>query len=138
MSQADLNCWRCGKTLTGVPLPVGRREECVHCTASLHVCRQCKFYDPGTSKDCREPVADEIPDKESANFCDYFQPRLDIAAQEDPAALAARRKLSALFGEKPAAGAVDGGTASASGAAPDSEADEARRKLAALFNGGKA
>ena len=107
MSEASLNCWHCGESLTGVPIPIGRREECPQCAASLHVCRLCQFYDPGASKDCREPVADEISDKEAANFCDYFRPRGGLLASEDGSAAASRAKLAALF---------DGPSADAGGA----------------------
>jgi hypothetical protein len=32
-------------------------------------------YDTSVAKHCREPTAEEVRDKESANFCDHFKPR---------------------------------------------------------------
>jgi hypothetical protein len=114
-----------------VPLPFGRRSECPRCAASLRCCRQCRFYERGAGKDCREPQADEVVDKEQSNFCDYFQPRAGLTAGRDAAAEAARAKLAAAFG-----GAAPPPKPSAAPAAPSqaqTEADEARRKLEALF-----
>lgn len=130
MNEASLNCWYCGEILTGIPLPIGRREECPHCTASLHVCRLCEFYDRGVSKDCREPVADEVSDKEAANFCDYFRPRGGLSASDDGSAAQSRAKLAALF-DGPSEGP---GGQDASALSPE---EEARRKLDALFGGDK-
>jgi hypothetical protein len=101
MAREDLNCWHCGKSLAGVPLPIGRREECPHCTASLHVCRQCTFYDTNSSKDCREPMADEVTEKEAANYCDYFRPRGGHGGETETEAERSRARLEALFGGVP-------------------------------------
>ena len=32
----------------------------------------CRFYDTRKAKSCAEPVADEVQDKQRANFCGYF------------------------------------------------------------------
>ena len=46
---------------------------------------------------CREPVADNVSDKQRANFCGYFQ--INPQAYADPSDQAAdSQKLDALFG----------------------------------------
>ncbi|HEU4486660.1 MAG TPA: hypothetical protein VFR96_14330 [Povalibacter sp.] len=116
-----LICWKCGASLADYTLPLRRLEECRACRAELHVCKLCEWYSTAVAKHCREPIAEEVKDKERANFCDYFQPRpdawsgtpLDQAAQ-------ARAQLDALFG--------------AGSATPQpSAADRARAELDALF-----
>ena len=69
-----MSCFKCG---AGIPLLgiVGRRDECFKCHSDLHVCKNCKFYDPSAYNECREPQADVVLEKERANFCDFFQPR---------------------------------------------------------------
>jgi hypothetical protein len=137
MPETMLICWSCGATLTGIPLPIGRREQCPHCTASLHACRQCVHYDPVANKACREPVADEVVDKEGGNFCDYYQ--LGGGPKRAPSAEAeqARAKLALAFGgsrTSPAdRGGAAGGSRSASATSAPSSAEEARRKLDELF-----
>ena len=93
-----LVCWKCGAALDALPLPLGRRDECPSCHADLHVCRMCKFFDPGVSRQCREPVAEDVSDKTRANFCGWFQPAADAYRPGDSAATrAARTALDDLF-----------------------------------------
>jgi hypothetical protein len=104
----DLVCWRCGESLAALTLPLRRLEECPACRAELHVCRMCVSWEPRTTKKCREEAAEEVRNKEQANFCDYFRPRpaaFDgaLAAEEKKA----KDQLAALFGA-----AAVGGTAS--------------------------
>lgn len=53
---------------------VARADECPHCKADLHCCRNCRFFDPGKNNQCSEPTAEYVRDKTRANFCDYFEP----------------------------------------------------------------
>ena len=50
------NCWKCGERIeypTGSR--VGRRDTCPKCSADLHACRNCQFYDPSKNNQCAEP-----------------------------------------------------------------------------------
>lgn len=70
-----MRCYHCGGSLAEMSLPFGRLDECPQCQRQLHVCRMCVSYDPReTSKQCREDDAEEVRNKTSANFCDYFKP----------------------------------------------------------------
>jgi len=74
-------CHSCTKEID-VGRTVGRREDCPFCGSDLHVCLNCRFYDPGSYNDCREPQADRVVDKGRSNFCDYFEFR-DSASPEE-------------------------------------------------------
>jgi hypothetical protein len=94
-----LSCWQCGNTLKNVIFPVSRREECPLCNADQHVCKMCKEFDGRNS--CSETRAEDVTDREKANFCDYFSPSGKVFA------IASRQKerdakvqLAALFGEE--------------------------------------
>ena len=65
-------CWACGHSLTAAFYQ--REGECPQCRKQTHVCRNCRFYEPGRPNDCQEPVAEPVKDKNRANFCDYFEP----------------------------------------------------------------
>jgi hypothetical protein len=95
----DLICWKCGQSLAEYTLPLRRLEECRACRAQLHVCRMCVEYDRSVAKHCREPTAEEVRDKEHANFCDHFKPKAG-AFQAGATAEADRAKaeLAKLFG----------------------------------------
>lgn len=95
----SLVCWKCGASLAGLLLPLGRREACPSCHAELHVCRLCRHFDPRRAGQCRELAAEPVSDKTRANFCGWFVPRPD-AYQGGGAAMAqgSRAALDALFG----------------------------------------
>ena len=81
-------CWFCGTRLTASEYQ--REGECPHCRKQTHVCRNCRFFQPGRPNDCQEPVAEVVNDKLRANFCDYFEPGSDVHRPgPDPAALKA-------------------------------------------------
>lgn len=100
MGAPALDCWKCGAALVDLPLPVGRSEYCRACRAEIHVCRMCRFYDLSKAKQCAEPVAEPVQDKERANFCGYFEPVGGRLRAADPAADSAREALAALFAPK--------------------------------------
>ena len=66
-------CGKCGSRLDIVGNQVGRRDTCPSCDAELHACFHCRHFDPSVAKQCKEPFAEVPMDKESANFCDFFQ-----------------------------------------------------------------
>lgn len=98
MHDDGLVCWKCGASLGDEPLPLSRLAECRACRAQLHACRMCSFYDTRVAKACRETVAEEVKDKEGANFCGYFQPRQNAYVPSGSAAKDTRAELDALFG----------------------------------------
>lgn len=90
-------CWSC-KTETEMHTQVFRSHRCRHCDADMLACRNCRFYDPQASKQCREPVSEPVHDKEKANFCDYFRPAdHSDGGPEVSEAEAARARLNDLF-----------------------------------------
>jgi len=94
----------------------------------------CVEFDTTKAKHCREPIAEEVRDKTSANFCDFFKPREGAYVAPNVAELdRARSGLDALFGSatsSPKPGAV-ASPAAAPAASP--AADESRQRLEDLF-----
>ena len=92
----ELKCWKCQKSLGKAPKKLFFRAECDFCSAWLHVCKNCKHYSPGKHNDCEIPEADFIRDRESCNYCDYFQLKSEEKSNEaaDP-----WKAASNLFGE---------------------------------------
>jgi hypothetical protein len=111
---SDLVCWRCGASLASLSLPLGRLDECLDCANHLHVCRMCVFYDPAVTKSCREDDAEEVRDKQAANFCDFFKPRAGaFDAATANADQAARSQAEALFGSDAVPGKGDSANSAA-------------------------
>ena len=66
------HCHHCGWewALAGQP---GRTERCHQCDADLRVCLNCVCYDPHAAHQCRDRRAEPVEDKDSGNFCEYFE-----------------------------------------------------------------
>jgi len=127
---AQLKCWNCGASLAELPRPITRHMNCPACFEDLHCCRLCRRYRAGAGPSCDDERADPPIHKEGANFCDYFRPSPDAYR---PAAwsrqASARAELDALF-----QGGADHQAGDAEEpAAPEDDADAARRKLDDLF-----
>ena len=93
-------CWKCNSELqfeVKVGVKVGRKDECPHCRADLHVCKNCRLYDPNIHNQCREPEASFIRDRAEANFCTHFDFRDSDGFVQDTSAVSAKAKLEALF-----------------------------------------
>ncbi|MEM1090375.1 MAG: hypothetical protein AAF552_03645 [Pseudomonadota bacterium] len=94
----DYQCYRCGNPLTGMILPVSRREECGNCDAEIHVCRMCIHYRSNRQQWCAEERAEPPSSRERANFCDYFAPAEGAyAGSNGDATQDALDQLSSLF-----------------------------------------
>ncbi len=93
-------CYRCGMSLAALPLPFSRRDACPQCTIDVLVCKMCRNFDPTVPSQCIEDDAEDVADKEKANFCEWFVPS---ESAFDPAskaqADAAQQALNSLFSE---------------------------------------
>jgi hypothetical protein len=72
------------------------------------VCRNCRFFDPSSYRQCREEQAEWVQEKEKGNFCGFFSAR--DSQSGDTEKLSIKDKLDALFGgggESPKAQATD-------------------------------
>lgn len=72
------------------------REECPHCASDVHVCKNCRFYDPGYANQCRETQIEPVQDKERGNYCEFFVLGQGVDGQSDDQAKA-KSQLDNLF-----------------------------------------
>jgi hypothetical protein len=95
-----IQCYRCGGSLVALSLPLSRQDQCPACAHYVHVCRICRHFDRSVARQCREDDAEEVMNKDNANFCDWFDPAPGryVAAGADGAANA-NAALTALFGD---------------------------------------
>jgi len=66
-------CYKCGKEWNGGKERPGPKEFCDGCSAYLHCCLNCRFYDEGAHNKCYIPNTEYIADKTGGNFCDEFE-----------------------------------------------------------------
>jgi hypothetical protein len=94
-------CWYCGEAVLDKE-PIGRSLRCETCGKDLRCCKNCAFYQAGSHNDCAEIRAEEVADKETANFCDWFRLNPQFRAKSDGSkaknkADNARKAFEALF-----------------------------------------
>ena len=90
-------CYFCGQPFTGDK--VYRSTTCTKCGKDLHSCLNCRFYSKGSYRDCRESISEAVTEKESANFCDYFEyADKDASSKDQKKAQDAKSQLAKLFG----------------------------------------
>lgn len=65
-------CHNCG-TVIDDKLEIFRSTECPSCRKELKICKNCRFYSPGSKWDCHETIDEQVIDKERANFCSFFK-----------------------------------------------------------------
>ena len=89
-----MNCAFCHKEITETKVHI--RDECPACGRDLHICLNCEFHDANAYRQCRESIRELVPDKEKANYCDFFRASKGGAAQSS-AESDTIRKLQDLF-----------------------------------------
>jgi hypothetical protein len=96
-----MNCWHCGYQIDlRLNGGIGKKDECPNCEADLHVCRNCRFFDPGSENECSEPIAEWVRDKDRANSCEYLAVVETVEMSRRPAAsstVEARKAWDSLF-----------------------------------------
>jgi hypothetical protein len=72
---------------------------CGNCGIELHVCRMCVHFDAGVARQCREDDAEDVHEKERANFCEWFEPSPEAGRGQSGSSQGAANELAALFGD---------------------------------------
>ncbi|MBN1542693.1 hypothetical protein JW992_11160 [candidate division KSB1 bacterium] len=93
-------CYRCGYIQT-IDRKLFRQDTCPRCSSYLRCCLMCRHYDRRAYHECKESEATWVRDKESANFCDYFElQQITVSREPDDPATIAKKKLEDLFKKK--------------------------------------
>ena len=96
-------CYACGNQFDD-RTRVYRNTECEACGKELHVCLNCRFYDPAAHWECRETIPEPVREKDRADFCDSFSlkpgtPAGGAKPQAPSREDRARADLRKLFGD---------------------------------------
>lgn len=70
-----VRCPNCGRNVEQHGA-IGPETRCPGCRASIRCCRTCRHFDTGARFQCRATIEERVPDKNSANRCPQFLPRL--------------------------------------------------------------
>jgi hypothetical protein len=75
---------RCGACGAVLPVATAALEQCPHCRAVIHACRQCAHFDTGRRFECDEPIKDRVADKNARNDCASFSLRVTVERDASP------------------------------------------------------
>lgn len=88
-------CWHCGAELT--VSDYGRETACLACGKPTRVCRNCCWYDPARTNQCKEPQAERVMAKERANYCEFFAATAELESEENTPRQDLRQAAEDLF-----------------------------------------
>lgn len=75
---------RCGACGAVLPVATASLEQCPHCRAAIHACRQCTHFDTGRRFECAEPIPERLADKNARNACGGFALRVTVERNASP------------------------------------------------------
>ncbi len=65
------SCHACGEEIK--EKKPQRSTQCEQCSADVYVCLNCRHHDRSAPNECRETQAEWVRDKDTANFCGWFE-----------------------------------------------------------------
>jgi hypothetical protein len=74
-------CANCGAVLVAGFDPTGK---CPRCSAELHCCKQCRFFDSGAQFECTQAVPARISPKDAKNECSFYEFRTTVEKDTAP------------------------------------------------------
>ena len=95
-------CYKCGKEWVSDKKQPSFKEFCDDCSAYLHCCLNCRFYDKHAHNHCRIPTTEWVADREGPNFCEdleFADAAVESAGNEEKRN--ALDAFDALFDESP-------------------------------------
>ena len=74
-------------------------SSCANCSADLHTCTNCRFFDVSAPNECRESVQERIAAKSKRNSCELFAVKLvkDFARDSSAKSDDPKAAFDALF-----------------------------------------
>jgi hypothetical protein len=89
---------RCASCAALLPAGIDYSGKCPRCSAELHSCKQCAFFDTASRFECTQPVSARIPKKDARNQCNFYSPRTTIERETSTSRpLDARQAFENLF-----------------------------------------
>ena len=92
-------CYRCGAEWREQKRP-SHTDFCEKCSAYIHCCLNCTFYDENAHNHCKIPTTEWVGDVEKGNFCDEFTfAERAVDASQDEERQKARKAWEDLWGD---------------------------------------
>ena len=92
-------CHKCKNELK-FEVKLQRADTCPHCGVDLQCCKNCEYWDISAHNQCKEHIAEYIPEREKANFCTFFTFKDGVPEDTSGRIASSKAKLDALFKKK--------------------------------------
>jgi hypothetical protein len=90
-----VKCAACGAKVSP---NINLDSSCPKCSADLHTCRLCTYFDPSARFECRKSIPARIVNKHARNTCELFAPRTVVERETSSGAPTdARQAFAKLF-----------------------------------------
>lgn len=76
--QKTFRCAQCGTTLPPNVSEIEFDTQCPNCSADLHTCKHCVYFDPGSRFECTQPIQERVARKDERNTCPEFEARTTV------------------------------------------------------------
>jgi hypothetical protein len=73
-----IRCAQCGTKLPPGFGDVSYTSQCPQCSADLHSCKNCVFFNPASRFECEEPIPQRISPKDKRADCTFFEIRSTV------------------------------------------------------------
>ncbi len=73
-----IKCAMCGGKLPLSFDEVRLTSQCTRCSADLHSCKNCVFFNPTSRFECEQPISGRISPKDKRADCEFFEIRSSV------------------------------------------------------------
>lgn len=95
-----VKCANCGTVVSTRLSEITPSSQCPKCSADLHSCKNCAYFDPSARFECSQPIQVRVSPKDRRADCEFFEIRSSVekittSSQTNPAE--ARSAFENLF-----------------------------------------
>ncbi len=73
-----VKCAMCGLKLPPNFEEIAYTSQCPRCSADLHTCRNCVFFNPASRFECEQSIPRRVSPKDKRADCDFFEVRSTV------------------------------------------------------------
>jgi hypothetical protein len=73
-----VKCANCGTAVSPKLGEITPAVQCPKCSADLHSCKNCAYFDPGARFECSQPITQRVSPKDKSADCELFEIRSSV------------------------------------------------------------
>ena len=73
-----VKCSNCGTAVSAKNSEITPESQCLKCSADLHSCKNCAYFDPAERFECSQPISQRVSPKDRGVDCEFFEIRSSV------------------------------------------------------------